>query len=340
MRIHPKIKKSLIVVLIILGAIFLLAIILFMIGRPQKNITWGITFSTVRARELGFEPESLFKTILTDLHPKKVRLPAYWSELEPQQGQFNYQPFDNLLTEASKTNTQIVLVLGKKQPRWPECHQPDWYNHLPDEATQDKAVLTMVEQAVNHFKSNQAIVAWQIENEPYFQYGPRCPETSHELYQKEISLVKSLDSRPTIATDSGEKGAWITVASSGVNILGTTMYREAYYDKKEKYVTYALPWWTYNIKAGLVKLLTPANTVIGVELQAEPWLIISNPNATVPAEQLKHMNPQIFQNDIKYATKVGLPENYLWGAEWWYWMQKAHGDSSMVNTAKTFFNNQ
>ncbi len=79
--------------------------------------------------------------------------------------------------------------------------------------------------------------------------------------------------------------------------------------------------------------------MIGVELQAEPWLIVSNPTATATEEQLKHMNAEIFQNNINYASKVGFSENYLWGVEWWYWMQKNHNDNSLVEAAKTLFNN-
>lgn len=318
-------------------ALIAICLVLFFIGRPQKNITWGITFSTNRAVELGFDPQELFSTIITDLQPQAVRLPVYWSELEPQQGQFDFAAFDSLLTKADEQNIKIILGLGKKQPRWPECHQPEWYNQLTT-AQQEDATLAMINTAVTHFKSHSSIVAWQIENEPYFQYGPQCPVTGSELYEKELAAVSELDSRPTVATDSGEKGVWVTVAKSGANILGATMYREAYYEKRGEYVTYPLPWWTYNIKAGLVRLLTGANKIIGVELQAEPWLKISNPSFTPHEEQLQHMNPDIFQSHIEYASKVGFSENYLWGVEWWYWIQKNHGDSSMVNAAKNLFN--
>ncbi len=338
MKLHLTLKKVSKIIAIILGALVLLSLVLFWIGKPQKDIIWGITFSTIRAQELGFGPQQLFKTILTDLHPEKVRLPVYWSEIEPQQGQFNFTQYENLLAEAEKSETEVVLVLGKKQPRWPECHQPEWYNHLQDEAAQDEATLNMIEKSINKFKDSNSVVAWQIENEPYFQFGPRCPVTTKDLYEKEIALVNRLDGRPTIATDSGEKGMWVNVAASGADVLGTTMYREVYHDKKAKYLTYNLPWWIYNIKAGLVKLLTQTKEIVGMELQAEPWLIISNPNSTAPDEQLKHMNPEIFQNNIEYATKIGLPENYLWGVEWWYWMQKNHGEDSMVIAAKNLFN--
>lgn len=320
------------------SALTIACAVLFLIGRPQKNIAWGITFSSIRAQELGFNPPDLLRTILADLHPDKVRIPAYWSELEPEQDQFDFTMIDSLLNEAKlQQGTEVVVVLGKKQPRWPECHQPQWVNSLAPEQ-QEQVTLNMISKTVSHLKNSKAITAWQIENEPYFQYGPECPVTSKSLYETELATVRQLDSRPLIATDSGEKGMWINAAWSGADILGTTMYREVYHDKKGKYLTYPLPGWTYNIKAGLVKLLTGADEVIGVELQAEPWLIVSNPTVTAKEEQLKHMNEDIFRNNIEYAAKVGLPENYLWGAEWWYWMQKEHSDSTMVNAAKELFN--
>lgn len=335
----PKFKKIIKIAIVFFAILALICLILFFIGKPQKNIVWGVTFSTIRAQELGFDSTTLLATMLDDLKPAKIRIPVYWSEIEPAQGKFDFSKYRNLLAETDKRGTEVILVLGRKQPRWPECHQPEWFNQL-DAQQQETATLNMIEQSVAEFKDIQSVVAWQIENEPYFQYGPVCPVTSHELYKKEVQLVAQLNAKPTIATDSGEKGMWVSVAGSGANTLGATMYREVYHDKKGKYIAYKFPWWSYNIKAGLVKLLTNVDSIIGVELQAEPWLMISNPKATPPAEQLKHMNPEIFRSNIEYATRVGLPENYLWGAEWWYWMAKEHGDNSMINAAKTFFSNQ
>lgn len=334
---HSILKKLLLIAGGIILGLGLICLVLFYIGRPQKHVTWGITFSSIRATELGFKPQELFSTMADDLHLQKVRIPVYWSELEPEPGKFDFSSIDNLLAETDQRQIEVIIGLGKKQPRWPECHQPKWYNELNNKEQQDQAVLKMLETAVTHLKNHPSVTAWQIENEPYFQYGPDCPPIDSKLYESELAVVKQLDNRPIIATDSGEKGPWITAAQSGAEILGATMYREVYHDKKGKYLTYPLPWWTYNIKAGLVRLMTGANTVIGVELQAEPWLIVSDPAGTVPEEQLKHMNGDIFQDNIAYATKVGFSENYLWGAEWWYWMQAKHGDSSMVNAAKNLF---
>lgn len=38
------------------------------------------------------------------------------------------------------------------------------------------------------------------------------------------------------------------------------------------------------------------------------------------------MNISQFKENIDYAKAVGFPENYLWGAEWWYWLKVKHND--------------
>ena len=39
------------------------------------------------------------------------------------------------------------------------------------------------------------------------------------------------------------------------------------------------------------------------------------------AEQYKSMNMDTFRNNIDFARRVGFPEVYLWGVEWWYWIR-------------------
>ncbi len=316
-------------------ALIFLGLLGYSFGLPQKDIMWGLNFSSVRAKDLGFQPLPLFRTILTDLKPEVIRLPAYWEELEPNQNQFDFSLVDSLLSETDKRGTKVILAVGGKLPRWPECHHPKWYEQLTPEQ-KDQTLLNMIKQTVTHLKQHPSIGAWQIENEQFFEYGPDCPMVSSKLYKQEIAAIRELDQRPLVGTDSGEKGPWINTAWTGVDIMGATMYREVYLDKKGHYQTYPLPAWTYNIKAGLVRLFSGANKTIGVELQAEPWFI-SDAQHTSLEEQRQHMNPEIFQQNVEYATKTGFSENYFWGAEWWYWM-KQQGDDSMVKAAKQLFN--
>jgi len=41
---------------------------------------------------------------------------------------------------------------------------------------------------------------------------------------------------------------------------------------------------------------------------------------------------------VEFAKKVGFPEIYLWGAEWWYWLKITQNHPELWDTAKELFN--
>ncbi len=324
------------IIKIIIG-LLVLALLLCGIGYANapwvESPVWGVSFSPQQAAYLGLPWQETYASILDDLQPKKIRLMAYWETIEPQPGQYVFNEIDYMLVEAAKRNIEVTLTVGWKQPRWPECHQPNWASHLPA-LNREQALLSMLSSSVQHFASFDIITTWQLENEPFFRYGPDCDTVSKELYRKELDIIRAVDiGRPVMITDSGEKSIWLNSSYAGADILGATMYRTVYHDKKQKYITYPLPAWTYAMKAGLVQLLSPVDTVVGSELQAEPWL--SDLIHDVPiTDQKALMNEQVFLENVAYAKRSGLPEHYFWGAEWWYWLKVRHNDATMWEAAK------
>ena len=61
-----------------------------------------------------------------------------------------------------------------------------------------------------------------------------------------------------------------------------------------------------------------------IELSAEPWLIAPVPS--VPLEvQFTRMDTEKFSDILAYAKQTRYDKQYLWGAEWWYWLsQQGH----------------
>ncbi|HEX5430213.1 MAG TPA: hypothetical protein VFX17_04015 [Patescibacteria group bacterium] len=326
----------------ILGIIILLLIIacgfFYFRFKPAQSQTWGLTFSYQEAEGLGFDWKTMFLDMLSDLKPKNLRLMTYWEDAEPQPGQFNFNIPDQMLEESAKQNVQVLLVVGLKQPRWPECHVPSWYNSL-SKGDQDAAVLDFVQTEIEHFKSFPAVTAWQVENEPYFGFGPDCPTESSDLLDKEVALVKSLDSRPVVVTDSGDRGGWIPAANSGADILGFTLYRVSYDQKYGGYYKYPLPAAFYRVRAGILQTFTHTKQVEDVELQMEPWFTDGALNTPLDVQDAL-MNPKVFDQNIKYAESTGVGTHYLWGVEWWYWMAKKNNDWGMWNEAKKLFSGQ
>lgn len=307
----------------------------FFMNRPleAEKIKWGVNFSQKHTQKLGLDWKKVYLAILDDLKTRNLKISVDWDMIEPERGEYNFQDLDWQIQEAEKRKAKIILVLGFKTLRWPECHIPDWAKTLNQEEQQTR-ILELIEKIVLRYKKSPAIAIWQVENEPFFPFGV-CPWQDKEFLKKEIKLVKSLDQRPVLISDSGEGSFWIQAAKLG-DIVGTTMYKTVWVKPLKRYLNYPFPpsfyWW----KARLIHYLF-GKRVIVVELQAEPWgptLLYDSPLK----EQKKTMNLEKFKEMIDFARKTGFDEFYFWGAEWWFWLKEKHNDPSFWNLAKKTIN--
>lgn len=320
------------ILLLFCGAVFAY----FFIGNAQvpQKIVWGVNFSQRHATNLGLNWKETYQALLEDERVKRLKIGADWDLLGPAKGVFQFNDLDWQIQQAQEHEASILLAVGMKTPRWPECHIPDWAKSLP-KADQQKEILAMLQQVVERYKNSPTIWGWQVENEPFFRFGT-CPWNDDNFLQQEVALVHSLDqTRPVVLTDTGEFSFWTKPARYG-DIVGTTLYRKVWFSPLLRYFTYPFQPVFYWRKAQLVRWLF-GKDVIGVELQAEPWgpgkLIYDTPLS----EQEKTMNLEQFRNNIDYAKKTGLSTQYLWGAEWWYWMKTKQNDPSIWNEAKQLF---
>ncbi|MCK4520262.1 beta-galactosidase [Candidatus Parcubacteria bacterium] len=310
----------------------------FFIGQApqQEKITWGVSFSQKHAQALGLNWQETYIAILDDLNVKNLRLIAYWDLIEPEKDDYNFQDLDWQIDEAEKRDVEIILAMGMKTPRWPECHIPDWAENLSTE-NREKEILDLSKQIVSKYEDSSSIIAWQVENEPFFEFG-ECPEISEEFLKQEIDLVKMLDykDRPIIITESGTGSFWFKGAELG-DIVGISLYRKVWFHKPKIYVSYPSPSVFYWRKAQIIQRLFNKE-VICAELQAEPWGPVLLYDLPIE-EQKKTMDLEKFKENIAFARKTGLKEFYLWGGEWWYWMKETQGDSSIWDEVKQIINN-
>lgn len=302
----------------------------------NPDVIWGVTFSQFYAEEeLNVDWRKAYLEVLDELKPSKLRLVAYWQYLEPQPGELRFEDLDWQIAEAAERGIPVTLALGYRVPRWPECHWPEWVRReTPTEFRNEvKEYLTRV---VEHYRQEPAIERWQIENEPLFAFFGVCPPPDRAFLDEEIALVKSLDaSRPIMLTDSGEFSTWRDVAGR-TEIVGTTLYRTVWNQYTGWWTHFLPPSW-YALRARLVKTFTGTERVIVAELQAEPWAAGNRSIVAVPfEEQTERFDIQEFERTTIFARATGLPEIYLWGAEWWWW-RKAQGDQSFWDAAKTLF---
>ncbi|MSU75525.1 MAG: hypothetical protein EXS55_03365, partial [Candidatus Magasanikbacteria bacterium] len=249
---------------------------------------------------------------------RHVRLAAHWDSVEPKRAEYDFTELDKLMAFAAEHRVKIVLAVGQKTPRWPECHLPAWTKELSPEQFKT-ARLNYVSAVVKRYKNYSALEMWQVENEPFLPFG-ECPSFTEADLKAELSAVKQIDNiHPILVTDSGELSTWRRTANAG-DFFGTTMYRTVW-NKYLGYVNYDwLPAAFYRFKLWVVNR-SPESAFV-VELQAEPWIPDQTITTTPLAEQNKSLDLNRLQKNIDYAYRVGLSRSYLWGAEWWAWLAK------------------
>ncbi|MBU4421859.1 hypothetical protein L6259_00980 [Candidatus Parcubacteria bacterium] len=324
---RKRIILYLILTIAISQAVFFGFLAYFNLKGAIKKAEFGVTFSPGQAYYLGLDPKEVLHASLTDLGIKKYRLSAYWDKVEEKQGKYDFSQIDWQIDEVSKEGGEIILAVGRRLPRWPECHDPAWIKGLPEEKIQEN-VLALVEKTIERYKSSPAIKAWQVENEPFLSIFGECPAPDPEFLKKEIALVRSLDNRPIALTASGELSSWTNEALLADKV-GVSLYRTTWNSILGMFY-YPLTPHYYKSRANTLRLL--GKEVFVSELQAEPWERQPLPQTPL-IEQKELMNEKMLSSSVKFAKRAGFDEIYLWGAEWWYWL-KNQGDDGMWQTVK------
>jgi hypothetical protein len=329
-----KIKKILLWLFGILAAITALWYSLFLFDFTRSDgYVFGVSYAPAQAEYLGLDPKETYLAILDDLKVRNLRISVYWNRIEKRANEYDFSELDWLMDEAQKRDAKVILAVGRRVPRWPECHTPDWAKR-GGLSSENEYLLIYLENLVNHYKNHPALYIWQVENEPFLNLFGECPKRDKNLLIKEIDLVKKLDpNHPTMITDSGEFGSWYRTRHLS-DYLGTSIYRVvvSWWTPYIKYGGF-IPAALYRIKAHIAG--RPNDKIIVSELQTEPWTP-SELLKTPLSEQYRSMSPEQFLKNVAFAKKVGFKEIYLWGVEWWYWMKK-QGQPVFWQQAKKLF---
>lgn len=334
MKIIKKILKIIgkIILVVVALALIILIYINIPVGKSDKKVGLGVTFSARAAADMGLDWKKAYLATLDDLKVKKIRLPVYWDIVEPKQGAYDFADIDWQLVEAGKRKAEIILAVGQKVPRWPECFTPEWAKN--NNTKKNAAILKFIGVVVDRYKNNPTVKYWQVENEPFLPFG-YCPDFDINNLDPEIAVVREKDpSRKIIVTDSGELSLWMKAAKRA-DIFGTTMYRQIW---KEKIGTVYYPIGPrfFQLKKLLISLFEGQKNAIVVELQGEPWLGGPTVNSPIDA-QLSSMNAEKLKSNVEFAKQTGFSEIYIWGIEWWWWLKDKQNHPEVWNAAKELF---
>ena len=306
--------------------------VLWLLSLKQYNVAFGVSFSPEYAESLGLDSRKAYVEILTDLKPKYIRLAVPWSRVEMNKGSYSFDNIDFYMNEAAKHNVKVLLALGQKVPRWPECYIPEWIKTTPV-TEKKKELLSYIETVVNRYKDNKALEYWEVENEPFIRFAfGECEVFDETSVRSEVDLVQKTDSQHKIVmTDSGELSTWRKASSMG-DILGVTLYRVV---RMQNGII-----WNYNwVPASFYRLRASLwgqdyNNFFVSELQAEPWFDGGTPLNTDVLVQEQTASLSQMKKNISFTKKVGASRAYFWGVEWWYWMKTTQNNPSYWEEGK------
>ncbi len=327
-------QRWVIIILAVAISLFAISELSYYIWRPVKP-DYGITFSKKYAEELGNDWKENYNAILDDLGAKRLRLMSYWDLGEPSQGNYDFTDLDYQMDEAAKHGAKVSLAIGLRQPRWPECHQPEWAKQLGENSPQWQQALDDYITAVqNRYKDNPALESYQLENEAKNAWFGECNgAASDDRLNHEFELAKKNDpNHPVYMSLSDQHG--FPAGTPVPDKYGFSVYRIVWNDKGpfNFYLTYPTQIWYHKLRALLINIIKDRDVFIH-ELQIEPWGPKATKDLSIEEQDRSMSNDQILKN-LVFARKIGKDEIYLWGSEWWYWRKTHFNDPGPWNTIK------
>ncbi len=306
-------------------------------SESSKPLQLGVSFIPDYAQSLGVHPEQTMDSLL-NIGVKHFRLVSYWSDIEPSPRQYDFSQLDWQFRKTEAAHVKVTLTLGLRQPRWPECHSPDWVNTSQSVSKWQPQLETFMQQVVERYKNSPSLENYQVENEYFLQGFGTCTNFDRQRLVDEYNLVKRLDPAHPIIVSRSNNALGFPVGQPQPDEFGISVYKRVWdAGVTHRYLEYPYPAWYYGFLAGVQKTFLHKDMAIE-ELQAEAW----PPNSqtiteTSLDEQNKSINAQRLHDRFKYAEATGMKQINLWGAEYWYYRQLVLHDPSLMNVAKQEF---
>lgn len=327
----------------------LLATVVFCVGSMYGIARWyiarhadeplrlGVTFIPSYARYYDLDPKETMRAMIDDLGVRRFRLVSYWSVGEPEPNQYNFEELDWQFKMAEESGAQVSLAIGLRQPRWPECHPPEWAKTIPKEHWYLK-LRDYIQKVVVRYRDSPALESYQLENEYFLKAFGKCTDFSRERLVDEYNLVKQLDPKRTLVVSMSNNAIGTPIGPPQPDMYAISVYKRVW-DKTitKRYFEYPIPAWYYAFRAGWVELTRGRDSFIH-ELQAEPWAPNDLGLKDIPiSEQNKSLDAKRLKDRFEYGRATGMRTLDMWGAEFWYYRKVKLGDSSLWDAAKEEF---
>lgn len=306
----------------------------------SQPMRYGATFSPYYADYFGLDPHETLNAVINDLGIKHVRLVSYWDKSEATQGVYDFSDLDWQFALAEQSGAKVSLAIGLRQPRWPECHMPNWAVGTSMSYWEPK-LISYMKAVIDRYKTSPALESYQLENEFFLKVFGQCPDFTRERLEREAAFVKQADPNHELIINRSNNALGIPIGDPQPDKFGVSVYKRVW-DKTitKRYFEYPLPAWFYGALGGYGKLFTGKDLIIH-ELQTEAWLpdngmFAMNDVSSIP-EQNKSLDAARLEDRLDYAQATGIREIYVWGVEWWYWQKQVANKPDLWNTAKREF---
>lgn len=309
----------------------------YMFKHRNTPVQLGATFIPDYAKSYGLDPEDTMNAMVNDLGIKRFRLVSYWENGEAKRDSYDFSFLDWQMDKAQQAGATVSLAIGLRQPRWPECHWPDWAQQLPRNEWQPE-LMDYIQATVERYRDHPALESWQLENEFFLKAFGICPDHSRDRLVEEYDLVKSLDQNTPVVVSMSNNAIGTPLYAPTPDEWAISIYKRVW-DKTitKRYFEYPIPAWYYAFRAGWTEA-TRNRDVFAHELQAEAWLPEGYDMRTAPIEELyKSMNPETLAHRFNYGVATGMKKIDLWGVEWWYYMKQKRNAPELWNVAKAKF---
>lgn len=328
-----KKRKLFCVLATIVVAIFAFNLLRPTLFPPVENPEWGVSFSPKYAQEFGNDWQTNLIALLDDMGIKHYRLMSYWDEIEPEKGKIDFADLDWQINEIAQRGGTVSLAVGLRQPRWPECHAPDWTS-ADDPGWQDD-LYNYLGKVIEHYADNPTVTSWQLENEYKNVWFGMCSAfgDSTDRAIDEMQIIRDRSDKPIYMSLSDQFG--LPLGEPTPDKYGVSIYGRFYWDAIDHYFAYPNVEWWHRFRHFMIGVVKDRDTFVH-EMQMEPWAKDAT-FLTSTEEQDKSMSADMIPKRFEYIKRIDSEEIYLWGGEWWYWRLQ-QGDDTIWNTVKSEIN--
>jgi hypothetical protein len=337
--LHKLVCIFLALIIVLVGTMYGIAQ-WYIYSQRNQPLQMGVSFIPDYAQSLGLNPGQTMDALI-NIGVKQFRIVSYWNDTEPEPNQYDFSQLDWEFQKAEAAHAKIILTLGLRQPRWPECHAPTWANTSEPDKDWEPQLEAFMSKVVERYKNSPSLESYQVENEYFLKGFGNCTNFDRQRLISEYNLVKKLDPNHPIIIARSNNAIGFPVGQPRPSEFSISVYKRVWDGNlTHRYLEYPFPAWFYGFIAGYQKIFLHRNMMIA-ELQAEAW----PPNGksiqqTSLAEQNKSINAKRLKDRFQYGKATGMKQIDLWGAEYWYYRLKVLHDPSLWNVAKQEFSSK